>query len=258
MAGGSGFSSVVHETSDGRVHRRAVLPEAREALQRQFRFLPWLAARVSVPIPVPEALDGQTLVYRKIPGEVLTPSLLRTLDAKALAGEIARFITALHSLPVAECVAAGVSELNRTEELLGAFERTLPFLSAEDRRAAENWRKTFAAEEGGSVFIHGDLWYENILVDARTGRLCGVLDFDAASIGDPAWDLATQIHLGVEFARMVFEAYPKNNAEMLRRARQLFQLRAFEGLDWAARNRDQVEFEESLRKLRDAGVLPYG
>jgi aminoglycoside phosphotransferase (APT) family kinase protein len=84
-----------------------------------------------------------------------------------------------------------------------------------------------------------------------------VLDFDAASIGDPAWDLATQLHLGAEFFRLVLEAYPNKSAELSERAHWLFQLRCFEGLDIAIRRRDRAEFEESIEKLRYARVLSY-
>jgi aminoglycoside phosphotransferase (APT) family kinase protein len=253
---GSGFDSVVHETADGFVHRTAFSPELHETFVRQLRFLPWLAERLPVAIPIPESLTGNTLVYRKVPGEVLTPRLLATSGTRALAEDIAGFMAVLHSLPVKECVSAGVSEANLTEELLQAFERTLPMLSARDREAAEAWRSTFVASESGTLMIHGDFWYENILIEPRTERLSGVLDFDKASIGDLAWDIAAQMHSGRHFARMVFEAYPNKPAQLWERARQLFQLREFEGLNWALRRGDRLEFEDSLRKLRNSGVLP--
>ena len=103
--------------------------------------------------------------------------------------------------------------------------------------------------------IHGDLWFENILIDPGNGRLTGVLDFDTASIGDPAWDIATQLHFGPEFFRHVLNAYPDKSAELAERARWLFQLRCFEGLDIAMRQGDRAEFEESIDKLRQAQVL---
>jgi aminoglycoside phosphotransferase (APT) family kinase protein len=55
--------------------------------------------------------------------------------------------------------------------------------------------------------VHGDLWYENVLFDAEQDRLVGVIDFENASIGDPALDLATQRYLGEPFAGAVFDAY---------------------------------------------------
>lgn len=103
--------------------------------------------------------------------------------------------------------------------------------------------------------IHGDLWYENVLIDTDTRRLCGVLDFEKAGIGDPAWDLATQLHSGREFAEFVFRAYPGGDPPVWSRAERLFRLRPFEGLDWAARHGDKAEFQESLTKLQST-VFP--
>jgi aminoglycoside phosphotransferase (APT) family kinase protein len=106
------------------------------------------------------------------------------------------------------------------------------------------------------VPIHGDLWYENLLIDTESGRLTGVVDFDQASIGDPAWDLATQLHCGREFAEQVFDAYPLKDPAMWWRAEKLFALRPFEALEWSLQRRNAVEFEDSLRKLYLVGVLP--
>lgn len=46
-----------------------------------------------------------------------------------------------------------------------------------------------------------------VLEDMAMTKLAGVIDFDTTSLGDPAWDLATQLHCGIEFAQLVFHAY---------------------------------------------------
>lgn len=250
-----GFSNSVREGADGRIIREALTEEARTSLVNQFQFLPWLAQRLPLAILVPESLTDNALIYRTLPGHTLTPELVIAYGAKQVAAQLGEFITALHALPVAECIAAGVPEQDRTEGLLQAFERTLAVLSPGQRREAKAGREQFVAAHSSEVMIHGDLWFENILIDPETGRLSGVLDFDAASIGDPAWDLATQLHLGAEFFRLVLEAYPNKSAELSERAHWLFQLRCFEGLDIAIRRGDRAEFEESIEKLRHAEVL---
>jgi aminoglycoside 2''-phosphotransferase len=252
---GQGFSNSVHESGDGRIVRKALTREAREALARQLRFLPWLAQRLPVAIPVPESLTDNGLIYVNLPGVPLTPEIVNAHGTKRVATQIAEFIAALHALPVAECIAAGVTPQSRTENLLRALERTLPALSVQQRREAESWRQQFAPAHSSRVMIHGDLWFENILINLANGRLTGVLDFDTASIGDPAWDLATQLHLGPEFFGRVLKAYPTKSADLAVRTGWLFQLRCFEGLDIAMRQGDRTEFEESIDKLRQAKVL---
>lgn len=250
-----GFGSIIHETPDGYIRREARSPEVRDAFERQLLFMPWLARILPVAVPMPESLLGDVLVYRRLPGEIVRLERMAA-HAEALARDVAFFITALHSIPIADGIARGMSTPNRTEELISCFEATVPLLSQKDQRAARAWREVFSGPDRRSAIVHGDLWHGNLLVDTGTGKLCGVLDFDSAGVGDPAWDLATQFHLGTEFARRVFDAYPYRSAELWSRAEELFQLRQFEGLAWSAHHRDIAEFEESIKKLRAVGVLP--
>src|SRR5438067_7057479 len=94
---GQGFSNSVHESGDGGVVRKALTREAREALARQFRFLPWLAHRLPVTIPIPEPLTGDALIYPNLPGVPLTPELVNAHGTNRVATQIAEFITALHA-----------------------------------------------------------------------------------------------------------------------------------------------------------------
>jgi len=249
------FGDGVDESGDGRIYRRGTSAEAKEALRRQFRFLPKFREVLPVPVPAPEALVDDVLIYRKLRGTVMAADAHLSFDTRELARDIAHFMQALHTLSVEDCLMWGVSERDRTEVLLSAFERVMPHLPVQERQWAEAWRGGFDKGEYRAVVVHGDLWYENLLVDPETYRLAGVIDFDTTSLGDPAWDLATQLHCGVGFAQLVFDAYGDDDPEMWTRAQRLFQLRQFEGLDWAIRQGDAVEFEESIAKLRSAGVL---
>lgn len=251
----SGFSSFVYETPDGKVRRVPRTPEAREACLRQCRFLPRLAAHLPVPIPVPSECEG-AMVYPKLQGEPLQPEMLEHAGSTRIAHSIAEFMAALHSIPVADALSWGVPAESRTAQLLAAADRVLPLIPLELRGAARTWRDQFVETPHRDVLIHGDLWYENILVDLQTGCISGVVDFDATGSGDAAWDLATQLHCGEGFAKLVFDAYPFKDATFWDRAEALFRLRPFEGLDWAARNDDAAEFEDGLRKLHEVGVLP--
>ncbi len=196
------------------------------------------------------------MVYRKLHGSPLQPEMLEHLNRAQLARGIAEFMTALHSVPVDDAISWGVPAKNRTEQLLAAADRVLPLIPTELRETALAWRERFVEMPHDDVPIHGDLWYENLLVDPQTGRISGVLDFDQAGIGDPAWDLAAQLHCGKRFAELVFEAYPFKDAALWRRAEALFRLRPFEGLDWAVRYKHAAEFQDGLRKLQEVGVLP--
>jgi aminoglycoside phosphotransferase (APT) family kinase protein len=198
------------------------------------------------------------MTYRRLKGELLQPDMLQRMDSQQIARDIAGFMTALHRIPVEGARDWGMPAVSRTAQLLAAADRVLPLIPVQWQGFAFAWREQFIDMPHPEVPIHGDLWYENMLVDPQSGRLCGVLDFDEASIGDPAWDLASQFLCGKAFAELVFEAYPLKDASMWARAEALFRLRPFEGLDWAVRCHDAAEFEDSLKKLQEVGVLPAG
>ena len=248
------FGDGVDESGDGRIYRRGTSAEAKEALRRQFRFLPKFREVLPVPVPAPEALVDDVLIYRKLPGTVMTADAHLNFDTRELARDIAHFMQALHTLSVEDCLMWGVSERDRTEVLLSAFERVLPHLPVQERQWAEAWR-------GGSIKVSiGPLLFTAIS-GTRTFWLipnvpaCGSHRFRYDQPGRSRMDLATQLHCGVGFAQLVFDAYGDDDPEMWTRAQRLFQLRQFEGLDWAIRQGDAVEFEESIAKLRSAGVL---
>jgi len=249
-----GFGSEVYETPEGLILRKPLTNETREAYARQCRFLPWLGSFFHFLIPRP-SFFGDFMSYPKLQGEPLEPSMLGQLDATAIAIEIANFMAELHSVPVAHAVEWGLSSVSRTTLLLAAADRVIPKIPSNMQRDVRRWRESFRERDHRKVVIHGDLWYGNILI-RESGCLSGVVDFDDTSIGDPAWDLATQLHLGRRFTKLVLDAYPLEKATMLERAEALFALRPFEQLDWAYRQGDTAEFEEGLEKLYLAGVLP--
>jgi aminoglycoside phosphotransferase (APT) family kinase protein len=250
-----GFGSEVYETPKGLILRKPLTGEARESYARQCRFLPRLGSFFHFPVPQPSSF-GDFMSYPKLQGEPLEPGVLNELDAAAIAVELANFMAALHSIPLVQAVEWGVPSVSRTTLLLAAADRVIPKLPVNLQRDVHRWRDSFREPDHQKVVIHGDLWYGNILVDRQTGCLSGVLDFDDTSIGDAAWDLATQLHLGRSFTALVLEAYPLEKATMLERAEALFALRPFEQLDWAYRQGNTAEFEEGLEKLYLAGVLP--
>ena len=111
---------------------------------------------------------------------------------------------------------------------------------------------------------HGDLWYENILVERADApgpdlRATGVLDWENASVGDPARDFATLFHLGAPFAERVIAAYRAVGGEFdtgfEHRLGRHWELREFDGTRFAVRQGDTAEFADGVPKLRQGPVL---
>ncbi|MFC5150457.1 aminoglycoside phosphotransferase family protein [Streptomyces amakusaensis] len=221
------------------------LPWATEAadalLRKEHTWVPVLAPRLPLPIPVPQRLGEPSerfprpwIVTTWVPGEPADrePVTRGTEAAEALAA----FLTALHRPAPAEAPAGRdrggplawyADWCGR--QLASAVERGL-IQDPEGVRAV--WEDALAApdREGPAVWLHGDLHPANVLTG--DGTLRGVIDFGDLCAGDPACDLAAAWSLLPDGAAdRFFEVYePAADDATARRARGWAVLRALGGL----------------------------
>ncbi|MFG2384947.1 aminoglycoside phosphotransferase family protein [Streptomyces avermitilis] len=163
-------------------------------VEKEHRWLPRLAPRlpVAVPVPLGRGLPAGNYpfrwsVYRWLGGA--TPDIGRLVEPGLLAEDLAGFIEALHRVdPV------GGPDSYRSEHLAvrdtvtrEAIEELRGVVDADAARAV--WETALRAPvwPGPPVWIHADLQPGNVLVDR--GRLGAVIDFGCLGLGDPAVDL---------------------------------------------------------------------
>ncbi|MBL8094209.1 MAG: aminoglycoside phosphotransferase family protein [Anaerolineales bacterium] len=167
-------------------------------IEKEHRWLPYLASRLPLPIPTPIAL-GQPgegypwrwSIYRWLAGE--TSAAARIADRVAFAQDLALFLAGLQSIRASTGPQPGPHSAYRGGPLA--------FYEAEARRAIVALQDLIDAESvtrvldaalatrwgHPPVWFHGDVAVNNLLV--RAGRLCAVIDFGCAGVGDPACDL---------------------------------------------------------------------
>ncbi|MGX1811211.1 phosphotransferase [Nocardia sp. NPDC055321] len=174
---------------DGRwVVRTPRRPEVEAQLLRETETMPWLAARLPLPVPIPEVVTRTPLVVRHplVPGEPLETPL--AAHGRAL-GE---FLLALHGTPVDAAVERGFAGAERTHhDRVDADRRfraeVLPLLPDSHRsRGVELLDAVLRFPT--DTLVHGDLGPEHVLADGT--RVTGVIDFGDAHVGDAAIDLA--------------------------------------------------------------------
>jgi aminoglycoside 2''-phosphotransferase len=270
---GVGFRSIVVETG-GIVFRIAKNQDAANGYAKEM-LLPYLRPRVPVTVPDPRWYAGPSDIfpfgimgYRALPGTSLQPAHLAWADVSRLASGIAAFLLALHRIPVDEALALGLAgPADRMAELEALRDDVLPPLRAtltgQEYDAVRQWWDRFLGDEVmrqyTPVLQHGDFWYENMLVDNTPASLVGVIDVERAAVGDLAQDFATQLHLGAAFAARVLDAYGAAggafDATFAYRMWRLWELRAFDGLGFAVRHANSMEFEDAVRKLRGGPIL---
>jgi aminoglycoside phosphotransferase (APT) family kinase protein len=264
---GEGFRSLAVETADGIVFRIAKNQAAAVGYAKEVCLLPMLHQYIHIPLPDPQWYAAPSehfpfglIGYCKLSGKVLLPEMLLRADSMQLATDVAKFLLALQQIPTQELLSLlPVAEIMALEvqrnELLPALRGSLS--NTEYQTVALWWERLLAdpqMQDYAPVVQHRDLWYENMLVDAQTCSLVGVIDWEQAALGDPAQDFATQLHLGEHFTAQVIAAYRiaggALNGSFYHRLQRHWELREFDGLHFAVQSADHVEFKEGIQKLR--------
>lgn len=270
---GEGFRCLAVETPGRQVFKIGKNWEASAGFSRDVWLLRHIRDLLPAPIPYPVWHAGSSthfpfgvLGYPKLDGTPLDDTAIATRST--IADGVARFLLALHHIPEGQLADASLPTSHRRwSELKRVRDRTLSTLREAlgpgEYRAVERWWASFlidpAMREFTPALQHGDLWHGNMLTNSDRSAITGILDFENAAIGDPAQDFATQLHLGRDFAEAVLDRYQAAGGILdggLRyRMQRLWELREFDGMDFAIRYDDQHEFNDSLRKLRQGPIL---
>lgn len=176
-----------------RLPRRQV---AVELIVNELRWLPELAPRLPLDVPVPEIAGTPCDLFphpfaigRWLPGEAVSSVAL--VDGDHTITQLAAFVHALHTPAPADAPTnpfRGVALRQRADAVGERVERLGSALDG--ARVLHAWADLCATEPwtGPPLWLHGDLHPSNML--AVDGRLTAVIDFGDLCAGDPATDLA--------------------------------------------------------------------
>lgn len=203
---------------------------------KERKWLPLLAPRLPLPIPVPVRSGAASERFPKIwtvmtwvPGQPLDHGSI-TRGAHA-AETLAAFLRALHvHAPADAPVDTGRGA--HPEDCTDAFNHFFDDVDADwigsdaaDVQAVWDDAVAAPAWAGPPVWVHGDLHPANVVV--ADGTLAGVVDFGDLFAGDPAADLAAAwVLLPTGAAGHFFAAYAEADEATVRRARGLAALKS--------------------------------
>jgi aminoglycoside phosphotransferase (APT) family kinase protein len=137
------------------------------------------------------------LAYFRLPGVALldVPHEQRLRQAPAIATDLGRLLRALHAV-APERAARLVDRDDVTlgqwlEEAVEHYTAVAPAIPGAHRRTIHAFLAARAPEAGSQlVFTHNDLGAEHVLVDQRTWKVTGILDWADAALADPPVTLA--------------------------------------------------------------------
>lgn len=194
----SGWDNFTFHLGDKMAVRLPSAPWYVAQVAKEQQWLPRLAASLPFVIPVPirlgqpgEGYPYPWSIYDWIIGENASNDTVG--DHAEFGMTIGKFLLALHRIDVidgppagAHCFFRGGSLAIYDTETRNAIDALNGEINA--MQANEVWDTALASSwPNAPVWVHGDLASGNILV--RNGRLCAVIDFGCACVGDPACDL---------------------------------------------------------------------
>ena len=192
----SGTDHTLFRLGDHLVVRMPCVERVTQQSQREARWVPFLAPQLPLELPIPvgmgapgEGFPWSWSIVRWIDGQHAT---VANLDLDEAAGDLARFIRALHTCETTGGPPPGESTSGRGAPLSVWDGRLEPWIAKldgqpgiaeavaafDEARAAPPWDRP-------PVWFHGDL-SGNLI--ARDRRLVGVID-SGYGVGDPACDL---------------------------------------------------------------------
>jgi aminoglycoside phosphotransferase (APT) family kinase protein len=116
-------------------------------------------------------------------------------DRTGVARQLGDFLSALHSVPLAEVEGLVPRENEPLQEWLDEARATFPGITDHLTPAERSRIEAFLAappppDPERFAFCHNDFGAEHILVDPDTLRVTGIIDWSDAAIADPMRDLA--------------------------------------------------------------------
>ena len=254
----AGFDNVIWRLGDElavRIPRRQM---AAPLIEHEQRWLPELAARLPLAVPVPLRSGRPTEYYpwhwsvvAWIDGEPTDRSPIA--DPEDGAEQLGRFLRAMHEPAPPDAPAnpyRGVPLSDRAD----SFEARLLKLNGrvDEPRLRRLWDDALGARPylGEPVWLHGDMHPANILV--RDGRIIAIIDFGDLCSGDPASDIgAAWMSIPDESLDRFWASYARSDEDLTRRSAGwavLFSLMLYDiGLD--ARPSYEVVGRGALERL---------
>lgn len=250
----AGWDNVVLDVNNGLIFRFPRFKGAQEKLKREIRLLSILHERLPVPIPHYEYVAPSFGGYRKIVGRPTSRGSYRRAWNHNLARDLANFQRELHTTKIGRLM-SGIfpvwDQKRRIRKIrTEARAKGYKFLDAETRRLSEVFFQkglaTFDNVEYDPAFVHGDLTDNNILIDPKTGKLAGVLDWNDSAIMDPAIDFAGLFELNRKLGYATLAAYGDDSSDFRARVEVYWRLLPYFEILYG--------IDSNIPQLRDIGA----
>lgn len=207
----AGTDNVTYRLGENMAVRLPRIASAAPQIDKEYQWLPQLAAHLPLAIPIPigkgipnEEYPWPWMIYKWIDGNNATFEHISDLSQAAI--QLGHFIFAMqHIDPTESPLSHRGNPLAVNDQETRAALNSLHGIINVDA-ATRAWEVALNAPEWNCppVWIHGDLHPGNLLV--KQGRLSAIIDFGITGIGDPACDMMVAWTLLSAKTRNIFRA----------------------------------------------------
>ncbi|HZS36956.1 MAG TPA: phosphotransferase [Polyangia bacterium] len=167
---------------------------------KEHRFLPRIAPLLPLPAPIPKWLGHADLDYpwpflghEMVPGETACGADLNDRERAECAAPLARFLAALHRIPVEDAPPDRFARLD-AERLISRARTNFNAMQSKGLisdigRLNDLLKSVEPLHPEPPVLVHGDMYVRHLLLN-ESRKLCGVIDWGDLHASDPAIDLA--------------------------------------------------------------------
>ena len=256
----AGWDNVVLDVNNQWIFRFPRFKAAEESLKREIKLLGLLKGQLSTRIPYYERVAPSRKNvysfggYRKIDGTPLTQRGYRNTWTENLGNGLASFLRELHTSRITKITSKIIPVWNQRKRLRKHWgeARSLGYryLDVVTRRLSDQFFEkgveTFDNTSYRPVFVHGDLTDRNILVNPRTGKPTGILDWGDSAIMDPAIDFAGLFEMDRKLGYATLNAYGHEPDDFRTRVEVYWRLLPYFEILYG--------IQSNIPKMRDMGV----
>jgi aminoglycoside 2''-phosphotransferase len=266
-----GGSCRVFEVNSDLIFRFPRDEEISRLLETEVQIVPKLSKSLSHSVPNYtyiskgcEIFPGTILGYPKIPGEAMSDLSLSSSQEMEIAMEIAAFLNELHAFDekrsTGELGLEPFDPMTWKHNYVREFEKfkrvVFPALESLERswvtEQFDDFLKEKAIFDFKPVLVHGDFDGSNVLLDPKTKRIAGIIDFEETGLGDPSVDFCVwESEYGIEFLREIERHYRFELDPNFHSRREFHSCRVpLCELEYGITSGKKIHVENGLRRLR--------
>lgn len=209
----TGAESNIIEVNDEWIFRFPKNTFSKEKIEKRLKLLMSFEKNSPLNIPAPKYIESDFIAYKKIPGTPLYPTKLNkltTTEKKQIAKQLGIFLKALHSHKHPSSKFDTGYLVMRKGDYKTIPKEIAKFLNKKEQKILKLKLETIEKNpmnfKKPKSFVHGDLYFNNILWNPDKKRITGIIDWAEIGLGVPAMDF----FMLADFTKNTNDAFLKN------------------------------------------------